>query len=183
MNLASSNTVHTLSLVTRDHPGVLVRISLTFARRGRNIESLAVSPGATGGYSRMTITSRGNPESVEQIIQHLAKLVDVVDVIDHQENPPLEAEVALAKVSAEGLDQEAVLAHIRRQVTASTAEVIDNSENTAVFRLMGSTAHVERGIAAIAELRPIHELVRSGPVAMDQGASHYAHLMGKVLRS
>lgn len=180
MNQTSSNTVHTLSLVTRDQPGVLVRIALTFARRGRNIESLAVSPGATGGYSRMTITSRGNPESVEQIIRQLSKLVDVVDVIDHLEHPHLEAEVALVKLNAEGLAVDALLKQVSQG--GATVESIDDSEGTLVLRVMGETGQVEAAIAAMAAKQPIHELVRSGPVAMDSGASHYGHLMGRPLR-
>ena len=67
----------TFSIVARDKPGVLVRIALVFARRGFNIESLAVSPGAIAGFARMTITSRGHARVLEQIIKHLAKLIDL----------------------------------------------------------------------------------------------------------
>ena len=64
-------------------PGVLVRVALVFARRGYNIESLVVSPTARGDFSRMTITCRGDPETLEQIIKQLTKLIDVVHAIDH----------------------------------------------------------------------------------------------------
>lgn len=181
MNTQDSNHVHTLSLVTRDQPGVLVRIALVFARRGRNIESLAVSPGATSGYSRMTITSRGNPETLTQIIRQLAKLVDVVDVLDHLEHPPLEAEVALVKIDSNGLDVVAVADQLNRD-DAARVEVVDQTANVAVLRVMGETDEVEEAIAAIAEKRALQELVRSGPVAMDKGPSHYGHLIGKPLR-
>ena len=93
---------HTLSLVTRDHPGVLVRIALVFSRRGYNIESLAVSPGAVEGFARMTILSRGDPENREQIVKQLAKLVDVVYVSDHSGDDPIEIEVALIKLRCTG---------------------------------------------------------------------------------
>lgn len=182
MNLPESNNVHTLSLVTRDQPGVLVRIALVFARRGRNIESLAVSPGATDGYARMTITSSGNPETLTQILRQLAKLVDVVDVIDHLENRPLEAEVALAKVDSSGIDVLALAKRLSARAETGRVDVIDQSDNVAVFRVMGETEEVERTIAALSEERTLQELVRSGPVAMDSGPSHYSHLMGKPLR-
>ena len=55
------NQVHTISLYVHDRPGVLVRVALVFARRGYNIESLVVSPSASGGFSRMTITCSGDP--------------------------------------------------------------------------------------------------------------------------
>ena len=74
---------HTISLFVHDRPGVLVRVALVFARRGYNIESLVVSPSAAGGYSRMTITCSGDPDTLDQIIRQLAKLVDVVSALDH----------------------------------------------------------------------------------------------------
>ena len=43
-----SNPLHTISVLVRNQPGVLVRVALVFARRGYNIESLAVSLTNTG---------------------------------------------------------------------------------------------------------------------------------------
>lgn len=172
-----NNAVHTLSLVTRDHPGVLVRIALVFARRGHNIESLAVSPGATDGYARMTITSRGAPNTLEQIIRQLAKLIDVVDITDHLGAAPCEAEVALIKVletpEAKALEAKLV-AHVG-------TEVIDRSEGTIVFRITGHVTEVE---SLVDQLRPlgIQELVRSGAIVIDKGASRFTHLMGESLK-
>ena len=63
---------HTISLFVADKPGVLVRVALVFSRRGYNIESLVVSPGKDTGFSRMTITSSGDPATLGQIIQKLS---------------------------------------------------------------------------------------------------------------
>ena len=171
------STVHTLSLVTRDHPGVLVRIALVFARRGHNIESLAVSPGATSGYARMTITSRGHGPTLKQIILQLAKLVDVVDITDHLELPSCEAEVALVKVK----DNHAAQSTASALEKLANVEIVDRSEGILVFRLVGHSGDVERFIE---ELRPlgIQELVRSGAIVIDKGASRFAHLMGASLK-
>ena len=65
-NLDAKN-VHTISLFVNNKPGVLVRVSLVFSRRAFNIESLVVSPAAEGRFSRMTITSSGSSETLEQI--------------------------------------------------------------------------------------------------------------------
>ena len=48
--------LHTISLLVRDAPGVLVRVAMVFSRRGYNIESLVVSASAENGFSRMTVT-------------------------------------------------------------------------------------------------------------------------------
>ena len=67
-----SAPLHTISILVRNKPGVLVRIALVFARRGYNIESLVGQPGvANGDFSRMTITCSGDPETLEQIIKQL----------------------------------------------------------------------------------------------------------------
>ena len=77
--------LHTISLLVRNKPGVLVRVSLVFSRRGYNMESLVVSPAmsvagfdaAPGEFSRMTITCSGDPDTLEQIINRLAGQVVV----------------------------------------------------------------------------------------------------------
>ncbi|MBC8133876.1 MAG: acetolactate synthase small subunit, partial [Deltaproteobacteria bacterium] len=57
---------HTISILVRNKPGVLVRVALVFSRRGYNIDSLVVSPDMTdGGFSRITITCSGDPETLE----------------------------------------------------------------------------------------------------------------------
>ena len=78
-----NGSVHTIGLLVRDKPGVLVRVALVFARRGFNIESLVVSPSANEGFSRMTITCSGDTETLDQIIKQLNKLIDVVSAFDH----------------------------------------------------------------------------------------------------
>jgi acetolactate synthase-1/3 small subunit len=89
---------HVISLYVNNKPGVLVRVAIVFARRGYNIDSLVVSPGARGDFSRMTIACSGDPETLEQIIKQLAKLVDVVHAIDHTGGEAYGTEIALLKL-------------------------------------------------------------------------------------
>jgi acetolactate synthase small subunit len=164
---------HTFSLVTRDRPGVLVRIALVFARRSYNIESLAVSPGIVGGFARMTIVSRGNPENVDQINKQLAKLVDVVFVTDHRGEDPVEAEIALFKLRCEGQARQRALAAAEQH----HAKAVDDGAGRIIVTMHGTSAAID---ALLVELRPcnLEELVRSGKIVMDRGASHFAHLLG-----
>jgi acetolactate synthase-1/3 small subunit len=170
---ATDNGAYTVSLVVQDRPGVLSRISLIFARRSFNIESLAVSPGAAEGFARMTITSRGAAEAREQIIKQLAKLIDVIYITDHDHEHPLEVEVALLKVRCDGAGRERVLALAREH----GASVSDESEGRLILTAHGETAALDRLVAALAECR-VEEVVRSGKIVIDRGASHFAHLLG-----
>ena len=75
----------TITALVQDKPGVLNRISSMFRRRGFNIASLAVGRSETPNLSRMTFVVEGNDTVVEQVAQHLNKLVEVIKVSDMSE--------------------------------------------------------------------------------------------------
>jgi acetolactate synthase-1/3 small subunit len=164
---------HIFSLVTRDKPGVLVRIALVFARRGYNIDGLAVSPGATDGFARMTIMSHGDPENSDQIIKQLAKLVDVVFVTDHRGELPVEIEVALIKLCCAGEERKRALALAEKR----GARLANDSDGRVILTYAATSEAIN---AFVAELAPctLEELVRSGKIVMDAGTSRFAHLLG-----
>ncbi len=116
-HLRAGLPLHTISVYVNNKPGVLVRVALVFSRRGYNIESLVVSPAASGDFSRMTITSSGDPETLEQIIKQLAKLVDVVHAIDHTDDLAYETEIALVKLEC-ALDQRTEILQIAEHYNA-----------------------------------------------------------------
>jgi acetolactate synthase small subunit len=161
---ASSNSLHTFSIITKDVPGVLVRIALIFARRGYNIESLAVSPGASPGFSRMTITSRGSAQNIEQIKKQLAKLIDVVYVTDHHDKAPVEVEIALMKLRAARDARQDIL----RIAENFESQVVNEDDDTLMLRLSGTSRELDDCIAAMLPYN-VEELIRSGKIVMDTG--------------
>jgi len=156
--------VHTISLYVHNKPGVLVRVALVFSRRGYNIESLVVSPAAQGDFSRMTITSSGDPETLEQIIKALAKLVDVVHATDHTGDDTYETEIALVKIEC-SLDDRTQILQVAEHYAA---KVVDYGSDSLVLRAYGSSEKLD---AFIELLRPysLRELVRSGKILMARG--------------
>ncbi len=155
---------HTISLFVHDRPGVLVRVALVFARRGYNIESLVVSPSASGGFSRMTITCSGALSNLEQIIKQLAKLVDVVHAIDHTEGESYETEIALLKLDV-ALDARTQILQVAEHYKA---RVVDYGPESVILQANGSSEKLD---ALISLLRPfqLSELVRSGKLLMARG--------------
>lgn len=159
-----NSQVHTISLYVNDKPGVLVRVALVFARRGYNIESLVVSPAATGGFSRMTITCSGDPATLEQIIKQLAKLVDVVHALDHTGAEIFETEIALLKIESNIKERTQIL-QIAEQFNA---RVVDYGLESLILRAYGSSEKLDAMILLL-QPYPLTELVRSGKVVMARG--------------
>jgi acetolactate synthase-1/3 small subunit len=145
-----------------------------FARRGYNIESLAVSPGATDGFARMTILSRGDAENTDQIIKQLDKLIDVVFVTDHRGEQPLEIEVALIKLRCQDQMRERALSIAEKR----GARAFDDTDGRLILTFSGASEAIN---ALRDELAPcnLEEMVRSGKIVMDRGASHFSHLLGQ----
>jgi acetolactate synthase-1/3 small subunit len=164
LQLTRRAPVHTISLYVNNKPGVLVRVALVFSRRGYNIESLVVSPAAEGDFSRMTITCSGDPDTLEQIIKQLAKLVDVVNAVDHTGDEAYETEIALVKLAAP-LERRTQILQIAEHFNAKVA---DYDEDSLMLRVFGSSEKLD---ALIKLLRPfgLRELVRSGKILMVRG--------------
>ncbi|MFH1710145.1 MAG: acetolactate synthase small subunit, partial [bacterium] len=90
---------HTISVLVENKPGVLARVAGLFARRGFNIESLAVGTTEDDSVSRMTIVASGDDNVLEQITKQLYKLIDVIKVFDIPKDVAVERELMLIKVS------------------------------------------------------------------------------------
>jgi len=156
--------IHTLSLFVNNKPGVLVRVALVFSRRGFNIESLVVSPGAEGRFSRMTITCRGAAADLDQVVRQLAKLVDVVHAIDHTGDQSYEVEIALLKLEC-ALDRRTEILQVAEHYKA---RVVDYGSESLILQAHGSSEKID---ALLDLLRPfgVSELVRSGKLLMARG--------------
>ena len=162
---APAPPMHTISILVRNKPGVLVRVALIFSRRGYNIESLVVSADvANGDFSRMTITCSGDPETLEQIIKQVTKLIDVVHAIDHTGQAVIEAEIALIKLKC-SLTQRTEILQIAEHYKA---KVVDCSATSLILRVTGASEKLDSFITLLKPFGVV-ELVRSGKILMTRG--------------
>ena len=76
---------HTISVLVQNKFGVLTRIAGLFSGRGFNIDSLNVAPTHDPSMSRMTIITRGDDATLDQIVQQLNKLVDSMAIPRHRQ--------------------------------------------------------------------------------------------------
>ena len=95
---------HTVVAIVEDKPGVLMRVSSLFRRRGFNIESLTVGRSEEKGLSRITIVVDGESAPIEQVEKQLYKLIDVIKVTDLSHEDMLARELALIKVRANNVN-------------------------------------------------------------------------------
>lgn len=156
---------HTLSVLVENNPGVLTRVAGLFARRGFNIDSLAVGRTDRNDVSRMTIVVEGDKQLIEQVTKQLHKLIDVIKISNITEDIYVDRELVMLKVAAEP-SQRVEIMHI---AGIFRARVVDLGSKTMTFECTGT----EGKITAFQEsLRPygIKELVRTGKIAMIRGS-------------
>ncbi|MBP7162307.1 MAG: acetolactate synthase small subunit [Candidatus Omnitrophica bacterium] len=158
--------IHTISMTVANKPGVLVRIAHIFARRSYNIDSLVVSPAYNPRYSRMTITAQGDPETLDQIIKQVQKLIDVIHVSEHTGQDSTHTELALIKIKVLSANRPIVLKLMKKYHT----RILDDSDNTLIIEQAGPTAELDE-FEALMKKYGILEMVRTGKIVMALGHS------------
>src|SRR5947207_15494407 len=100
---------HTMSVLVESKFGALTRIAALSSGRGYNIDTLNVAPTQDPSASRMTIVTRGDDATLEQIVKQLNKLVDVLKVIDFRDGEYVDRELILVKVSVDSKSRAEVM--------------------------------------------------------------------------
>jgi acetolactate synthase-1/3 small subunit len=155
---------HVLVAYTDDEPGVLTRVASLFRRRGFNIHSLTVGPTERPGVSRMTIVVDADEALARRAVEHLRKLVNVLEVQQLSQQRNVIRDLALVRVKAGPEVRSAVL----ELVQVFRATVVDIAEDSLVIECTGNLNKIE---ALVEMLRPygILEVGRTGAVAMARG--------------
>ena len=170
-DLESSGGIHTgrkhiLSLLVEHRPGVLARISGLFARRGYNIESLAVGPTDNESMARITLTVDGAAHPIDQVVKQLHKLVNVIKIRDLEPSETVARELALFKVTADGPARGEVM----QVVEIFRGKIIDVTRRSLIVEVTGTWEKIE---AFERMVRPfgLVEMARTGEIAISRGRS------------
>jgi acetolactate synthase I/III small subunit len=155
---------HLISILVENEPGALSRVVDLFAARAYNIETLTVAPTEDLSLSRMTISTKGSDDTIEQITKHLNRLVDVVKVVDLTEHAYLERELMLIKVRAVGKERE----EMKRMADIFRGRIIDVTDKTYTIELTGDASKCDAFIEAL-EPESILETVRTGSSGISRG--------------
>ena len=155
---------HTLSVLVENKPGVLARIAGLFARRGYNIESLAVGPTERPELSRITLqVGVENAQFLEQITKQLNKLIEVLKIVELEE-AAVRRELVLIKLKADPSTRSQII----EIVQLFRGKTVDVQNDSLTIEATGSPDKLE---ALLEMLRPygVRELVQSGLVALGRG--------------
>ena len=157
---------HTLSVLDENKLVVLARISGLFARRGYNIESLAVGPTERPELSRITlVVSVESQQVLEQITKQLNKLVEVLKIVELDPSA-VQRELVLIKLR---VADAAARSQIIEIVQLFRGNIVDVHADSLVVEATGSPDK----LAALLDLLDdygVRELVQSGMVAVARGS-------------
>ena len=157
--------MHVLSLLVEDKPGLLTRVAGLFARRGFNIESLAVGHSEIEGLSRITVVVDVDELPLEQVTKQLNKLINVIKIVELDQEASVQREHLLVKVKVENSTRSQVL----EAVTLFRARVVDVAPDALVIEVTGDSGKVQ---ALLRMLEPygIKEIAQSGLLAIGRGS-------------
>ncbi len=155
---------HILTILVENHFGVLARISGLFARRGFNIEGVAVGITEDPSISRITIVVDGDEYILEQISKQLNKLIEVIKVRQIDPSSMIKRELLLIKVTATTQSRSEII----QIVDIFRGNIVDVSKDILTVELTGDEDKIEAMIEMLKGFG-IKEIVRTGTVAIERG--------------
>lgn len=153
-----------ISVLMENEPGALSRLVGLFSQRGYNIESLTVAATDDPTLSRLTLTTFGDEQKIEQVTKQLNKLIEVVKVVDLTEGAHIERELMLIKVKATGAQR----AEIKRTADIFRGQIVDVTPSVYTIQLTGASDKLDAFIQALSDTA-ILEVVRSGVSGIARG--------------
>jgi len=152
---------HTISVLVENKFGVLTRVAGLFSGRGYNIDTLNVGPTNDPKMSRMTIVTRGDDATVEQIVKQLNKLPNVLKVQDFRDGEYVDRELVLVKVGVDSKSRAEVM-----QITdIFRAKIVDVQPKSLTIEVTGSEDKVEK-LLDLMKGFGILDVTRTGKIAL-----------------
>jgi acetolactate synthase-1/3 small subunit len=156
---------HVLSLLVEDKPGLLTRVAGLFARRGFNIESLAVGKSEIEGLSRITVVVDVEELPLEQVTKQLNKLINVIKIVELEPAQSVTREHLLIKVRVDNTTRSQVL----EAVNLFRARVVDVATDALVIESTGDSGKIQ-ALLKVLEPYGIKEIAQSGLLAIGRGS-------------
>ena len=155
---------HIIAVLLENEPGALSRVVGLFSQRNYNIETLTVAPTEDPTLSRLTLTTVGQDEVIEQITKNLNKLIEVVKLVNLSEGAHIERELMLVKIKATGAQR----AEVKRTTDIFRGQIVDVSPSVYTVQLTGTSDKLNSFVEAIGPTSVL-EVVRTGVSGIARG--------------
>lgn len=152
---------HTISVLVENKFGVLTRVAGLFSGRGYNIDTLNVGPTHDPKMSRMTIVTRGDDATVEQIVKQLNKLINVLEVQDFRDAEYVDRELVLVKVKVDSKTR----AEVMQIADIFRAKIVDVQSQSLTVEITGNESKVEKFLELMSNFGVV-AITRTGKVAL-----------------
>jgi len=152
---------HTISVLVENKFGVLTRVAGLFSGRGYNIDSLNVAPTHHANTSRMTIVTRGDDATLDQIVKQLSKLINVLEVHDFRQSEFIDRELVLVRVAVNAKAR----AEIMQMTDIFRAKIVDVQPKSLTIEITGDESKIEKFLGLM-NLFGVLELSRTGKIAL-----------------
>lgn len=152
---------YTLSILVRNHAGVLSHVAGLFTRRGYNIESISAGVTENPEITRMTFVVTGDRRVVEQVVKQCQKLVDVIKVTNLKYNEAVTRELALIVVKADMVNRSRII----EIADVFDAKIVDMAEDAILLEVTGNIRKINSIIQLLSPFG-IEEIGRTGMIAL-----------------
>jgi acetolactate synthase-1/3 small subunit len=152
---------YTLSILVRNHAGVLSHVAGLFTRRGYNIESITAGITERSDITRITIVVTGDNKIVEQVLKQCQKLVDVIKVTSLKYNESVTRELAIISVKAQPENRSRII----EIAGVFNANVVDMAEDALILEAVGNARHINSIIQLLSPFG-IEDIARTGVAAL-----------------
>lgn len=150
-----------ISVLVRNHPGVLSHVAGLFARRAYNIESIVAGITDRADITRITLVVTGDESILEQVTKQLRKLIDVIGVIDLKYSQSITRELILMTVYLP-VEKRVDLIQVANSFGAT---IVDISDQTATLEFSGNERRINTLLMALAPFK-VKEIARTGLIAL-----------------
>ena len=155
---------HIISVLLENEPGALSRVVGLFSERNYNIETLTVAATEDPTLSRLTLTTIGQEDVIEQITKNLNKLIEVVKLVNLSEGAHIERELMLVKIKATGAQR----AEVKRTTDIFRGQIVDVTSSVYTVQLTGTSDKLDSFIEAVGPATVL-EVVRTGVSGIARG--------------
>lgn len=157
--------MHIFTALVEHKPGVLQTVASMFSRRKFNIESITVGPTDNPSIARMTILTRGDEKTLEQIAKQMNKLVNVIKVSDLRRDEAVCRELCLLKIYTPNEKQKS---QVIQYADVFRGRIVDVSSDSMIVEITGNSEKIDAFINLVRSIG-IKEIARTGTTAMQRG--------------